>query len=241
MNLIKSPTLTLSRDLFSLTPEALAQKEAALIASAPIGRVSNKAENDAAAAALKGIKGLSGSFERQRKDITEPFLQAQREIMRLVTTERDDLEKEAARLEGLMVDFAKEELRIKREAEELQRKEVSSIEAARQEVLEKATARGDSPDQIDAMMRHMDDLARIESAPIPTTRAYGQSNRKVWKITQINDFQLMKARPDLVRKIEWDMVGIKAELDRGQKLPGVTAEEDLKVVVRGGAPKAIEV
>ena len=51
----------------------------------------------------------------------------------------------------------------------------------------------------------------------------------------------MKARPDLVRKIEWDMVAIKQLLDQGVKLPGVTAEEDLRIGVRGKMAATVEV
>jgi hypothetical protein len=50
----------------------------------------------------------------------------------------------------------------------------------------------------------------------------------------------MRARPDLVREIKFDMVGIKEELKRGMKLPGVTAREVVKSVTRAGR-KEIEV
>ena len=78
-------------------------------------------------------------------------------------------------------------------------------------------------------------------AAIQPSRQTGQTTRKVWVIKQINDFQLLKARPDLVRKIEWDMVAIKDLLNQGVKLPGVTAEEDLRVGVRGKTGALVDV
>ena len=63
--------------------------------------------------------------------------------------------------------------------------------------------------------------------------------RKIWVIDQINDFQLMKARPDLVRKVEWDLSALKEALGESGKLPGVIAHEDIKVDNRGGKASAV--
>lgn len=74
--------------------------------------------------------------------------------------------------------------------------------------------------------------AYVESKPVEISKARGQSVRKEWIIEQINDFQLIKARPDLVRKIEWDMVALKQALASGEKLPGVRAREDIAIGAR---------
>jgi hypothetical protein len=273
-----------------LTPAAIAQKESALANSALIGRVTNAAENKTAIEAMKSLKSLSSQFERERKELTEPLLEAQRYLKRAVDTERDELDREFGRLECLAKDFAMEEQRRIREEQEAQLRELARIEAEKQAELKRIAdeqARVDreareareaaeraAREATNAEERKMAEAARIaaeeqsrkahataaqaamltqtvtdnadlrsriESKPVEPQRAYGQSNRKVWKITQINDFQLMKARPDLIRKIEWDVLAIKQILNEGGKLPGVTAEEDLKVSVRGTATKTIEV
>lgn len=54
-------------------------------------------------------------------------------------------------------------------------------------------------------------------------------------------FALMKARPDLVRKVEFDLRSIKEELERGLKLPGVEARQVLKSGVRVGRETVINV
>lgn len=248
-----------------LTPEVVAQKEAALSASALIGRVSNASENDSAIGAMRDLKGLSNSLERQRKALTEPFIEAQRTLKRLVDSHRDELDRECGRLECLCKDFALAEHRRIKDEQEAQERELARIEMERQAALQRieedrlaaeraaAQAKTDAErkeaeaarlaaelkaNQIEAQAEAM---AALESRPVVITRAAGQSNRKQWKITQINDFQLLKARPDLVRKIEWDVVAIKQCLADGQKLPGVTAEEDLRVSVTGSGTKVIDV
>lgn len=275
---------------FALTPEAVQQKESALSLSALIGKVSNAAENDAAVKAMKALKGLSLTFERQRKALKEPLLEAGRQLDRAVNTERDDLERELGRLECLCKDFALEEQRRVREEQEAQQRELERIEREKQAELEriareqaekeraareaaeaaaKAAAEATNKKQREAAEKaaaeakrqaeeaaksaaqaesekqriqdEADRQARAEAKPIAVTRAAGQSNRKQWVIKQINDLQLMRARPDLIRKVEWDMVAIKELLNSGIKLPGVVAEEDLRVSVRGNSQPVIEV
>lgn len=267
ISLIVTKPLELARGWCSVSTQARAQKEAVLADVALIGRVTNQRENDAATDAMKRLKALSSQFERERKAITEPLLEAQRELKRVVDVERDELDRECGRIECLVKDFALAEQRRIREEQEAQRRELERIErekqaelkriAEEQEKLEReAKAARDAAEseaiRLEAEKRiaelaaksqqvqeAADLAARIESKPVEITRSFGQQTRKVWVIKQINDFQLMKARPDLVRKIEWDIVAIKEILNSGQSLPGVVAEEDLRVGVRGKASQPL--
>ena len=273
-----------------LTLAAIAQKNSALANSALIGKVTNAAENKTAIEAMKSLKSLSSQFERERKETTEPLLEAQRKLKRAVDMERDDLDREFGRLECLAKDFALEEQRRIREEQEAQQRELARIEAEKQAELkriadEQARVEREAREAREAaelaareatnaearkaaeaariaaeeqsrkaqasaaqaaaltqtVTENADLRSRIEAKPVEAQRAYGQANRKVWVIKQINDFQLMKSRPDLVRKVEWDMLAIKQILNEGGTLPGVIAEEDLKIGVRGMAMKAIDV
>lgn len=195
-----------AKDWCIIAPSALAQKEIALSASALIGRVTNGPENAQAVASMRALKGLSSAFERERKVLKEPLLEAGRMLDKLVAAQRDELQRELGRLEVLVRDFALEEQRRVREESE-------SAQAA-----------------------------GVMDAPIPTpTRAPGQALRRNMAIKQIDSLQLMRARPDLVRRVEFDMLAIKEILNRGEKLPGVVAEEDFTVSVRGDRPKMIDV
>jgi len=289
LSLITSRTAAIL-PVFALTTEAVKQKEQALATSALIGRVTNAAENKTAIEAMKDLKALSLQFERERKELTEPLLEAQRALKRAVDTERDELERELGRLECLAKDFALAEQRRIREEQEAQQRELERIEREKQAELkriadeqariereareareaaerqareatnakaraeaekarlaaeEQAKAAQAAAAQAAALTQTITEnaelKARIESKPVETQRAYGQANRKVWNIKQINDLQLMRSRPDLIRKVEWDMVAIKQILNEGGTLPGVIAEEDLKIGVRSQKQFTVDV
>jgi hypothetical protein len=266
---------------FTLTAEANEQKEMALFKSALIGKVANADENTKAVEAMKSLKSLSLTFERERKKLKEPLLEAGRQLDRAVNVEREELDRELGRLECLVKDFVLEEQRRVREEQEAQQREIERIERDKQAELARiareqaeaerkareereaadraaleatnqaereaaAKAQAESAEkeriareQAEAAKRQAqeeaDRLSRAESKPIEITRAIGQTVRKQWNIKQINDLQLMRARPDLIRRVEWDTVAIKEILASGQKLPGVIAEEDFKVSTRGPA------
>lgn len=235
--LVIAPPLALAENWCSMSPAAAEQKETALADSALIGKVTTKAENDVAGRALAMLQQLSRDLENERKKMTDPYVEAQRMVKRMVDTFRDEIDREAARVAELMKGFAREEQRRIREEQEAQQRELERIERERLEALRKTQ----TDQEAQAVMEHADQQARIAAKPVEITRARGQSNRKKWRITQINDFLLVKSRPDLVRRIEWDMAEIKRILDEGGKLPGVTAEEDMTISVRQRSGRAIDV
>ena len=237
LSMITAASLSLPADFCRLAPEAQTAKELALSESALFGKVTTKMENDLAGQALGRLQALSRALESQRKKITDPFLEAQRYVKRLVDEFKDEIDQESARVELLMKDFALAERSRAREEVELQQRELDRIERERQAAL--ATAK--TEDEKAAIEDKADLTARIAAKPVEIARSAGQTTRKIWKITQINDFQLVKARPDLVRRIEWDKVAITEILNTGGKLPGVTAEEDLTIHVRRNAVKTIEI
>ena len=63
-------------------------------------------------------------------------------------------------------------------------------------------------------------------------RAKGQKLTPQWEITRINEWELARAHPELVRRIEFDMPKVKAALSLLQKLPGVEAREVVAASVR---------
>ena len=222
---------------FAVSAEAIRQKDAILADCALIGKVANADQNTTAVKAMQSLQGLSNALERDRKKLKEPLLDAGRQLDNAVNTVRTELDRERGRIECLVKDFALVEQRRAAEEQERQRLELERLDREKQRLLERAK----TPEAKAAIEEVADAKAAIIAMPVEPQRQTGQTNRKVWKITQINDFQLVKARPDLVRKIEWDMVAIKQLLDQGVKLPGVTAEEDLRIGVRGKLPATVEV
>lgn len=144
-----------------------------------------------------------------------------------------------------------EQQRLSAEAAEAQRKASESTDVVEREAAEalqrqietqKQVAQAASLEAIDAIRENAAEKAAQAQTPayVPV-RAEGQRVAVEWEITRINELQLAKARPDLIRKIEFDMRALKAELARGVKLPGVEAKEGISASVRTGVPKMIEV
>ena len=165
-----------------------------------------------------------------------------------IAREQATREQEAARIAAEAARKAREEReaaeRLAREA--TNKKERAAAEAARVEAEKRAAAAKVEADRLaaesqarataeaQAALERASQASYIESKPPEIMRARGQTVKKVWVIDQINDFQLMKARPDLVRKIEWDMTSLKQALeDSDGKVAGVTAHPDINVGNRG--------
>ncbi len=133
---------------------------------------------------------------------------------------------------------ARRQAQAARNAEEQAKAEALQREIERQ----KALATAANHDAMDAIQEKFNDQAAQIAAPVrESVRAEGQRISTDWEITRINEHQLAKARPDLVRNFEFDMRAVKAELTRGVKLPGVEAKEVVSASVRAGAGKAIDV
>ena len=137
-SLIHSPAAVLP--VFTLTAEAATLKESALTSAALVGKVENAEENALAVNAQKELKRIQNLFERERKKLKEPLLEAGRQLDRTVGNELIEIEKEAGRLQNLTSDFQLAEQRRIREEEELQRRELARIEAEKQAELRRIQA-----------------------------------------------------------------------------------------------------
>lgn len=118
--------------VFAIAPAALAQRDEALATAALIGKVENAAQNEAAVRAHVALKRITSAFEKARKAMKEPLLEAGRQLDRTVARESEEAEKECGRLGNLTAGFALAERRRIAEEEELQRREVARIEAEKQ-------------------------------------------------------------------------------------------------------------
>ena len=129
-----SPTGVLE---FSFGAVALAEKESALTKAALIGIVRTPEENAAAVDAQKEIKRVALAFERERKKLKEPLIEAGRRLDRVVQTEIVELDKELGRLSNLTTEFQLAEQRRIREEQEAQARELARIEAEKQAELKR--------------------------------------------------------------------------------------------------------
>ena len=86
------------------------------------------------------------------------------------------------------------------------------------------------------------ELAQIAAAPVQVARtASGQSVSEVWVIDSIDSRMLLNARPDLVRKVEFDMVAVKSALKILGSLPGVKAHKEVESRIRSATQPTIDI
>lgn len=252
--------------VFSFNDGAKELKAVALDGAALIGRVRNAADNELAVKAQRSLKEVIALFEKERKRLKEPLLEAGRDLDRTVAAESDELEREHGRITALVSEFQREEQRRVQEERRIQQAEIDRIEREKQAELKRiadekaaqeaeaakikdAAAREARLQQIAATQRQaviaVEDKAAdrtyVESRPIAATRVAGQSVRDDWEIQVVNPYELAKFHPDCV-EITPRLSEIKRHLNAGLTIKGIKAEKKLTASVRlAPERKAIEV
>lgn len=213
-----------------LNPEGAQMLERALAGAALIGKVTNADENAIAARAQADLKSIVSSLEKAGKEIRDPHTKFCKDVIAFVEETTKEAVQELERVSNTIASFHQLEIAKQRAIENAANESLTALEREREAALANAT----SHDQRDAIQEHYSEKAAELSKPvIEPVRAEGQRISTDWEITRINEHQLAKARPDLVRKFEFDMRAVKAELARGVKLPGVEAREVVKAGVSG--------
>lgn len=227
-----------SKGLVSFTVEAVKIREAALNSCALIDKVDSPETNEAAVAAQSELQSVISVAEKARKAAKEPIIRFGKLVDK---THEDFIEPALQEMRRVSTKIGNYQALLesqRRAAENARNAELTRLERERQEALAKAK----TLDAQDAVDKHFNDKAAEVPTPIvEPVRAEGQRVTKDWEITKINEWTLAKARPDLVRRIEFDTRGIKDALKRGEKLPGVEAREVINASVRPVAQRAIEV
>lgn len=210
----------------------------------PILEAGRRLDNLCAAESLE----LEKEFGRVSNAVKEFDDAERRRIMEEERKQREELERIEREKQAELKRIADEQARVEREARvareaaeraaaeatnKKQREEAAKAKAEADRLATEAQARAAaSKVQAAAIEERAGDAAYVAGRPVEITKVAGQRTVNDWEITKINEWQLLKARPDLVRKIEFDMRAIKDELKRGVKLAGVEAREIYKADVR---------
>ena len=193
---------------------------------------------------LKRISDEQAAREAEANRIQDEIDSKAREVKEAAELkarqEREAAEKLAREATNKKQREAAEKARIEAE----QRAAAAKIESDKVEVAAKAERERVGADlrrqaeasaaQIAAVEEKAGDAAYCAAKPVEITKVAGQRMTSDFEITKINEWALMKARPDLVREIKFDLRAMKDELKRGVKLPGVEAKEVFKSDVRVG-------
>lgn len=222
----------------SFTTVALKLKTDALELSGLIARVSTPEEQATAVQAQIALKDILSRAEKSRAAAKAPVLEFGKRIDDAAKTFKKELDEEMYRVTELVSDYQQLEQK-KAQAEQIARNaEASKLEQ------EKATqiAQATSHEAIDAIEQHFNEKAAVlASAPVAAPpRIEGQRVTVDWEIQVVNPFDLARFHPSCV-KIEPKLLEIKALLNAGIQVKGVTAKKVTKSTVSAGRPRpAIE-
>ena len=213
--------------LYSIADEAKQLKELALDGAALIGKVTNGDENEKAANAQREIKRVQNLFEKDRKALKEPLLEAGRRLDSLVAKEVQDLDAEFGRLSALVAEFQLAEQRRVNEERRLQQAELDRIEREKQAALAAATTEKEKAQIVEVAAAK----TYVESQPIQATRTEGQVIKTDWDIEMVNPYDLARLHPDCV-EIKPRLSVIKMHLNAGRELHGIKAKQITVATVR---------
>lgn len=217
--------------------DAIALKQDALAVASLVGTVASAEQNEQAVKAQAGLSQLAKLVEEHRKAAKAPILAFGKSIDAAAKDFLGEITAEQTRLATLVGNYQSLLLAKQRAEDAARNKELQEIERQRQAEIAKAKDHS----ALDAINTLFDQRAADQARPIEAPiRAEGQAVREVWEIESINEWVLARARPDLVRKIEFDMVAVKQALEHGS-LPGVKARKAVKATVRVASQKAIDV
>jgi hypothetical protein len=210
-------------------PQALAQRQTLLDVAATIESVATSEDNELAAQCGSGIQKMLKGVESARKDLTAPYLAAQRTIKATADAFCEPLTKALDRLGRLAVGYRQEQER-KAEAERqaraaeiarLQEQERKAVEAAK-----KSAASGDlmatfNADLMAGALAAATTAAIMAPEPVATKTSGQNFQEKVlgWECT--DPIALWNARPELCEPPKPKASAIKAVCCPEMPVPGL--------------------
>lgn len=217
----------------SFTEHAYELRAGALATAGLIGDVWDVESNAAAVAADQALQAALKMVEEARIECKRPVLQYGQRIDDAAKEFVADLKHEQIRIRTLLGNFAQVELAKQRAAQAARERELRELDRKRQEEL----AAAETHAQRDEINSKHDEEARFVAPPIEPVRAKGQVIKEEWEIVRINEMELARSWPQLIRRIEFDMPALKALLAaKDGKVSGVEARKVVHSTVR--APRA---
>jgi len=264
-DLLILPAAQLPRLAF--TDVAVVRRNAALEASALVGRVTDSGEQDRAVQAQIQLDTLRREVEAARKAVKAPVLDLSREIDRVASEWLAEVEDESLRVSRLVADYQAAEIkrreaaersarleaeRIERERREQEEAVAQQIERERQAALAAATSI-EQQDEIDrvACERQREEQERLQAdarrqqmelvaAIKPPDRAEGQSVRQDWDFEVVDIWQLARMHPACV-EVKARRSEILGLLRTGHTLAGIRAFLVVKSTTRTAKRVEVEV
>lgn len=116
-----------------LTPEALAERTTLLENAALVLKVGDAEEQKEAVTTVASLKAFAREVENTRKALKSPILEAGKLLDATAEKAVENVNKETKRIEGLLIDFQREQIRAQQEALRLQREAQEKAQREAQE------------------------------------------------------------------------------------------------------------
>ena len=222
---------------FAIHPDAFVLRENALKYAANFKKVTSAASRELAFDALKGLKAVSTGMETARKREKGAIDKiVKNEIQTPCADFQEPILPEIKRLEEELGAF---DLKLREEAEEadrLRQVELNRLEEEKRkadEAIRLAAISGDASElakALEAKSELKNDIL-VQSIPIKSDKLSGGALRQDWEVEITDESALKASRPDLFDMIP-SMTRIKAALESGSVLSGVSAKKVAKLGVR---------
>jgi len=221
----------------TINADAVSQRDILLTKVQCVTVVANIDQRDAAVSFVKDAKAHLAQVEKDRKDLTEPFLAIQRQIMAVAKEHRDKLEKAIVPVERMIGAF-NEKLRLEAAEQEHKRlAELQKIEDDRRKAAEEAEkaavaveAAKTAKARREALVKQLEaedkvieanqQVQEAVAAPVISADTSGGAQRYEITVEVFDVKALYAARPTCVKLVP-DLIEIKYLANRGVELAGV--------------------
>jgi len=223
----------LSPAVFAI-PSAIEKRDELLASARSVTAVVDQESANTAVIALKTLKEFSRTIEASRKEAKAPIDLIVASIQNIAKELTQSIVAETERLDR-MVGAYNEKQRL--EAEKKRQEAIAEeqrIAAEAQKKLDEAAAAGASDRKLEKIEQKAEEqlaMAKAETAAIAAPKFAGIANRYTWEYEVTSIEALYAAYPLMVKLTPIDSM-IKAALNNGATLPGVTARKVPRTSVR---------
>jgi len=221
----------------SINSEAVALRDMLLTKIQCVKTVTTITERDAAISFVKDAKTHLAKVEKDRKDLTDPFLAIQRQIMAVSKEHTENLKNAIVPVERMIGNF-NEQIRLEAERKEKARlAEIQKIEDDRRKAAEEADRAAKAVEDAktakerrdalvtqleaeDKLIETNEKIQEVIMAPAISVDTRGGANRSDMTVEVFDIRALLEAQPSCV-KLTPDLTQIKFLANRGVVLPGV--------------------
>lgn len=238
---IKTLSVTQSVPFLATIPqEAVEFKQVKLATAQTILAIATDDQQIDACDVISQLKGIVRDVEATRKELTQPFLDAQRELKARADAFTIEISTEIKRIEGINSTYQAEKLRIAKEKEEAEKKRIRDVFEAEQKLIREAAEAQRKLDEAEAarLKAIEDEKLRLKAQEEENARQLEAAKNDEKLKAQLLENQRIQAELDEAKRIQDEK---NAEANRKQLEEDMLAREIEAEEAREDVSKALEV